>query len=173
MSTKPPAPARPKRSKRSKPTGAKAGARPAEAPAIAAGATAVERKALADSIRAFAKASYPATELRHVTCPCGGDRFEVEADDDVGVARRRCVACRAEHLIGDSADQWDEATPEPCGCTCDAGVFQLAVGFALRRDRQDLHWLYVGLRCVACGLAGVYTDWKIDYGPSLHLIERA
>jgi len=136
-------------------------------------ATTAERDALADSIRDYASGNYAVAEVRHSTCTCGADRFEVQADDTEGCALRRCVACEQEHLICDSEEYWDESNAEQCFCTCEKGIFQVAVGFALVEDKTNVRWLYVGMRCVACGLAGVYADWKIDYGPSLHLMDQA
>ena len=147
----------------------KAPAKKAPAPV----ATPAEREALRAAMVDYAEANYPIAELRFATCACGGDRFQVQGDDAEGCACRRCVACKAEHLIADSAEFWDDADPEQCFCTCEDGEFQVAVGFALTKDKADLRWLYVGMRCTGCGLAGVYLDWKIDYGPSLHLMERA
>ncbi len=120
----------------------------------------------------FAAKNYPISELRACACACGSDRFLVGGEDG-SCALRKCVACKAEHLIADSADYWDEADTEQCVCTCEHAVFQVGVGFAMTKDAKDLRWIYVGLRCVACSLAGVYLDWKIDYGPSLHLVDRA
>ena len=48
----------------------------------------------------------------------------------------------------------------------------LAVGFAFYQDSEDVRWLYIGLRCVACGELGVYGDWKIDYAPSKKLLDQ-
>ena len=136
-------------------------------------ATDSERAALRAAMEDYARESYPIVELRFPRCACGSDRFQVQGDDTDGVACRRCIACKAEHLICDSAEFWDDAEPEQCFCTCESGVFQVGVGFARTTDGEDLRWIYVGMRCVTCGLAGVYLDWKIDYGPSLHLVDRA
>ncbi len=127
------------------------------------------RSAMAD----YADGNYSIAELRFASCACGGDRFQVMGDDEQGCACRRCVVCKTVHMICDSAEHWDEAAPEQCVSTCERGVFHVGVGFALTKDSKDVRWIYVGMRCVHCGLAGVYLDWKIDYGPSLHLMDRA
>jgi hypothetical protein len=43
------------------------------------------------------------------------------------------------------------------------------VGFA-RRPSQEIRWISIGLRCLACGTLGAYADWKIGYAPTGHLL---
>jgi hypothetical protein len=119
-------------------------------------------------LRDFTAASYPADRFVHARCACGSDRFALAAGEDC--AQRTCVACRAAHLMLDSAEYWDDAEDEPdeAACPCGAEVFELAVGFS-HRDDGSLKWVSIGCRCVACGILGVYVDWKIDYGPADHL----
>ena len=50
-----------------------------------------------------------------------------------------------------------------------ARAFGIGVAFSLRDD-GDVRWITVGGRCVACGGLGAYTDWKIDYSPTNHLL---
>ena len=42
-------------------------------------------------------------------------------------------------------------------------------GFAMTAD-NEVRWISVGLRCLTDDTLGVYTDWKIDYGPTAHLL---
>jgi hypothetical protein len=56
-------------------------------------------------------------------------------------------------------------------CLCGGERFDVAVGFALRKD-GEVRWVSVALRCTADGVLGVYADWKIDYSPSGHLMAR-
>ena len=46
------------------------------------------------------------------------------------------------------------------------------MAFSVHED-GDIRWLWVGLRCLAGGTMGVYEDWKINYGPSNFLLDRA
>jgi len=132
------------------------------------------REALVASVEDYAQRNYPARDVVPLKCrACPSELFEVEADDTEGCARRRCVRCKTEHFYLDSEEYWDDADPEQCICTCEKAVFHTAVGFARTLDEKDVKWVYIGLRCVACGLAGVYADWKIDYSPSLGLLRRA
>ncbi len=53
----------------------------------------------------------------------------------------------------------------------------MAVGFSLR-DGGDVRWISIGLRCLTDNTLtdttlGVYADWKINYGPSGHLLSQA
>lgn len=133
-----------------------------------------DREALIAAIKAYAKGNYPARDVALVACKkCRRELFEVQLDDAEGCALRRCVHCKTERLFLDSAEYWDDADPEQALCTCEGETFQCAVGFARTRDAKDVKWVYIGLRCIACGLAGVYADWKIDYSPSLHLLAKA
>ena len=111
-------------------------------------------------------------EVVHARCSvCDADRFHLEVDDEEGFARRRCSACGAPVVMLDAADVAEEAEPEAAACPCGGEEFEVAVGFALREDRE-VRWVYLGLRCVLDGVLGVYADWGIDYTPSRHLLAR-
>lgn len=117
-----------------------------------------------------AAAGYPATRITASRCSgCGGAEFSVELDADDGGAQRRCTACGAVAFIGDSAEHWGDAEPAQAACPCGGERFEVCVGFALRDD-GDVRWIYVAARCTACGILGVYADWKIDYSPTDHLL---
>jgi len=116
----------------------------------------------------YTEGSYPADRFEHARCACTCARFRLEVDDEAGCARRSCVACDKQHLMLDSGDHWSEATPEECACPCGGEVFELAVAFSHRADRS-IRWVTIGARCVACGVLGAYSDWKIDYEPADHL----
>ncbi len=45
-------------------------------------------------------------------CECGSVVFELETDDNEGVARRLCIQCGAPHFLCDSIEHWSEAEPE-------------------------------------------------------------
>lgn len=128
---------------------------------------------LAEYLRDFAAGGYAVDDVAESVCAsCGGRRFRVHADDEAGCVRRTCVDCAAEAFVADSADAVEDATLEECECPCGAGEFAVAVGFARLRD-GEVRWVSIGLRCLADGTLGVYADWKIDYGPSTHLLAMA
>jgi hypothetical protein len=77
-------------------------------------------------------------------------------------------ACGASAFLCDSEEYWDDADPDDAACPCGGEVLEIGVAFSLRDD-GDVRWITVGGRCVACGVLGVYTDWKIDYSPTGHL----
>lgn len=132
------------------------------------------RSALHESIRDYAGGDHAVDEIRDCVCACGSTLFVIGYDDDEGVAVRLCAACDREVALLDSADvlegSGEDMSLDAAECTCDATEFSAAVGFAMRG--ADVVWVSLGLRCADCGLAGVYTDWGIDYSPSAHLLER-
>ncbi|MDB5337111.1 MAG: hypothetical protein JWN70_2730 [Planctomycetaceae bacterium] len=130
---------------------------------------------LKEYLIAFTEDGYPATEFRFPQCPCGSNVFQLAIDPDEGAAKRTCAACSVEHFICDSDEYWEEASPKKWKCTgkCKSKTANVCIGFALRQDLTDLHWLYIGTRCVQCGVLGCYGDWKINESPSLHLMDKA
>ena len=113
---------------------------------------------------------YPVARVVPAACTCGAGRFEIALSDDGDAVRRRCARCGEEKLMLDSAEHWDaDDEPDECACPCEGEVFEAAVGFACRDD-GSIRWVSVGLRCVECGILGVYADWKIDYEPSAQLL---
>lgn len=124
-------------------------------------------------LEAFTKKSYPVDEFRLAQCECGGLAFRLEADTSEGTARRICGSCGMSRFICDSEEYWDEGDPEKWQCIeCANDQTNVGVGFALYDDGDDVHWLYIGVRCVQCGVLGCFADWKIGYGPSLELMDR-
>jgi len=105
-------------------------------------------------------------------CTCGGIVFRLQADAEQGCAARTCVTCSARAFICDSGDYWGEAEPEWVRCSCGSERFEIGVGFAFRAD-GDVRWITIGVRCTACGVLGRPVDWKIDYGPTAHLLQQA
>ena len=67
---------------------------------------------------------------------------------------------------------WDEAEPEEWDCIgCGSRHANVYVGFSLYSEGDGVRWLYIGVRCADCGILGTFGDWKIGYGPSLHLLD--
>jgi hypothetical protein len=114
---------------------------------------------------------YPVGRVLQSVCACGRRTFRLEAEPDEGGARRTCVTCDASAFIGDSADYWDEGEPQPIVCPCGSALYEVGVGFAFRED-GDVRWISVGVRCTACGVLSGPVDWKIDYGPTDHLLHQ-
>jgi hypothetical protein len=130
---------------------------------------------LADFLRRPVEDDYTVDAVRECICAsCNGRTFEVEvAYEDQG-ARRTCLDCGDRAYIGDSEEYWDDDAEARvvCECPCGGGQFAAAVGYSMLDD-GDVRWIFVGLRCLGCGQLGVYEDWKIDYGPSGHLVDQA
>lgn len=104
-----------------------------------------------------------AQHFADAVCRCGSKIFRLRLDDDAGAAVRRCVECSFDHPIGDSVAFLDEAELGECSCVCGGETFEITVGVALYDDSQGVKWLYLGCRCPACGLVGVYGDWKNEF----------
>ncbi|MER6916102.1 hypothetical protein ABT354_30900 [Streptomyces sp. NPDC000594] len=100
---------------------------------------------------------------------CGGRVFTVFVDDVAGGAGRVCTGCGGCAFLADSEEIWEEADPGVAGCPCGGEEFETAVAFSLGRD-GSVRWVTIGLRCRKDGAVGVYADWKIDYGPTDHLL---
>jgi hypothetical protein len=99
----------------------------------------------------------------HLHARAGQEEVKGAGDDTQGVAVRTCVACEAEHPIGDSEEFMDEAELDECACPCGGEAFEISVGVSLYDDSEDVRWLYLGCRCPGCGLTAVYGDWKNEY----------
>lgn len=111
---------------------------------------------------------YPIDHFTNVRCECGADIFLFATDEQAGVAERFCPNCEHEHLMGDSSEYVEEAELSQHTCLCDGGQFQLVAGVHCYRESDDspsndVRWLYLGARCIACGLVGCFADWKNEY----------
>ncbi len=126
-----------------------------------------------DEILRYSKGvEYIAHHYADAVCKCGGRLFWLFIDNTQGVAVRACVACDAEHPIGDSGEFMEEAELEDCVCPCGGEEFEITVGVSLYDDSEDVRWLYVGCRCPECGLTAVYGDWKNEYNGVGDLLAR-
>jgi hypothetical protein len=115
---------------------------------------------------------YVAHHFADAVCQCGVNAFRLFLDDNEGAAVRRCVACQAEHPIGDSGDYLADAELEECSCPCGEEQFEISVGVSLYDGSEDVKWLYLGCRCPVCGLVAVYGDWKNEYEGYRALLAR-
>lgn len=106
---------------------------------------------------------YPAVHYADAVCVCGGKVFKLLLDDNEGAGVRACAGCGAEHPIGDSEEYLEDAELEECECPCGSGEFEITAGVALYAESEDVKWLYIGCRCVKCGLTACYGDWKNEY----------
>ena len=127
---------------------------------------------VAEYLRDQTADGYPADEVVQSVCTCGHTVFRLEVDEDEGCARRTCAACRKQAFICDSEEFWDEAEPMKLACPCRGRLFEVGVAFSKRED-GDVRWITIGRRCVKCGVLGSPVDWKIDYGPTDHLLSQA
>jgi hypothetical protein len=125
---------------------------------------------LAEYLRAYAAGGIPADQVISAVCSrCAGTVFRLCVDGEEGGAERTCVACGQAVRMLDSEDHWDDLDLQPVICPCGSDRMEVAAGFALRADRE-VRWVSVGFRCAQDGTLGCGADWKIDYGPSSHLL---
>jgi hypothetical protein len=125
-----------------------------------------------EEVSRYAAGSYPAHHFADAVCACGARAFRLAVDDVEGAAVRTCSACARSQPIGDSADYLEDASLEECACPCGGEVFEVTVGVSLYASSEDVRWLYLGCRCVACGLTAVYGDWKNEFTGYRDLLAR-
>jgi len=111
---------------------------------------------------------YPVDHFADAVCGgCGGRVFELDMDENEGVAGRVCAGGGDEHLMADGEQYLEDAELEQCVCVCGAKLFEITAGVHLYRDEdgltEDVRWFYVGCRCPKCGMLGCYGDWKNEY----------
>ena len=122
---------------------------------------------------AYGADNAPVSAFRLSRCVCSSLTFFLDADDNEGCAKRTCTECSREHLICDSAEYWDEASPERWRCIeCGSERANVGVAFSLY-DNGEVRWLYVGERCAGCGVLGCLAGWKVAYSPSAQLLAEA
>ena len=97
---------------------------------------------------------------------CGSDILTCEIDAFEGVIEVGCTACDTKRFLLD-VDEWgDEDEPENLECPlCKMNQANIVVGFVYRAS-GGVKWVYIGCRCIGCGLLGSCGDWKISYGPT-------
>jgi hypothetical protein len=128
---------------------------------------------LATYIQKNQAGGYPVQHVKEVTCrQCQQGTFRVIVDDEEGCALTICLNCQTEAPIGDSGEYVEDADLGECACPCGGETFAVAVGLAMTTD-DEVRWISVGLRCLTDGTLGVYSDWKIDYTPTAHLLANA
>jgi hypothetical protein len=91
-------------------------------------------------LEAYSAQGYGSQSFRQAKCTCGGEVFELLADDDEGCAKRICTSCGSEHFICDSKEYWPESAPEKWKCV------------------------------EPCGILGCFAGWKVAYSPSKQLL---
>lgn len=132
-----------------------------------------EQRDIRDELLDYSVANtYAIEHFADAACICGNKTFVLFLDDDEGAAVRVCLACEIRHFISDSEDYAEDAKLEQCECPCGKGDFEITAGVALYGESDDVKWLYLGCRCVACGLVACYGDWKNEYENYRELLAR-
>jgi hypothetical protein len=111
--------------------------------------------------------SDPITVFADAVCECGGRVFTLQLDDEYQEAALFCKACDSQHLFHTTnVDGYYEGHPEAdtewCGCPCTkrgATYYEITLGASLYDGSDDVRWVHIGCRCVACGLVAFYASW--------------
>jgi hypothetical protein len=130
------------------------------------------QKDIQEELGRYGQKNYPIQHFAEAVCRCGSHAFRLLLDDNVGAAVRTCVACGAEHPIGDSEVYLADAQLEECECPCGQSTFEITVGVALYEGSDDVRWIYIGCRCPGCGLTACYGDWKNEFEDYRILLSR-
>jgi len=105
----------------------------------------------------------PIHHAADTACGCGSRLFNLDLDDEAGVAVRSCHTCKTEHVIGDGGANLEDAELERCECACGSAAFEITAGLSLFPESEDVQWLYIGCRCPSCGLTACYGDWPNEF----------
>lgn len=104
----------------------------------------------------------PVDRFNDVVCECGHDSFRVSIDEEAKCAVRTCIECDESHFITQNEKSLEVAELNQCDCFCGEQAFQFSAAMTLLSNRHHIDWLYLGLRCTACGVMGCYADWQCE-----------
>jgi hypothetical protein len=128
---------------------------------------------IAEELRRYSRTNgYVAARFAEAVCTCAGRHFSLWVDDTQGAAVRVCASCNLRHAMADSSKYLHVARLEECECPCGGGAFEITAGAALYEDSEEVRWLYIGCRCVRCGLTACYADWKYDGDSAAELLRN-
>lgn len=124
-------------------------------------------------LKAYADEETPVSTFRLARCHCSSISFNLDTDSHEGSAKRTCVECSTIHFICDSEEYWNETERQHWQClVCDSEKANIGVAFSLYPD-GNVRWIYVGTRCINCGVLDCFAGWKVANSHSGHLVEHA
>ena len=101
---------------------------------------------------------------------CEATAFTFKIDNDEGAVEVTCTSCKNKQLLLDSEEYWEDCEPTKVKCSvCKNSQHNLAIGFVYRESEEigrSVKWIYIGSRCIKCGVLGSYGDWGINYAPT-------
>jgi hypothetical protein len=130
---------------------------------------------LSEYLDIYTSENYECDEIKQVKCECGSLAFTVKHEPDEGYVKVKCDSCGKERYICDCEEIEDDIETKDLICECKGTKFEVGVGFSYRyegKNKTDIMWITVGARCLKCGILGSPSDWKIDYSPSLDLVNK-
>lgn len=74
---------------------------------------------LQSEIKRYSKPEVEASKFSTSQCICGSNQFRLASDEDAGAAKRTCVKCGDEKLMGDSDEYAADANFEEHSCICE------------------------------------------------------
>lgn len=110
----------------------------------------------------------PVVEVQYAQCACGNRSFSVMLDleREYQEAVWFCQICHSQYFFHTGKPQEEEieseADHEFCDCPCRTqgpSFFELAVGVTVYSNGEDVDWVYLGCRCVKCGITGYLDSW--------------
>ncbi len=106
-------------------------------------------------------------DVKPVLChSCGSEALHLRIDPVEGAIQVKCPVCGYKKILLDCDEIWKEAKPRLNKCPiCKEKEHNVRVGF-LRRESGSVRWVYVGNRCVHCGVLGSCLDWKVSFEPT-------
>ncbi len=106
-------------------------------------------------------------DVKPVVChSCQSEALHLRIDSIEEAIQVKCPVCGYKKILLDCDEIWKEARPRLRKCAiCKEKEHNVRVGL-LRRENGSVQWVYVGSRCVHCGVLASYLDWKINYEPT-------
>ena len=124
----------------------------------------------ADDIKEYLEAysGNSAIDVKPILChSCGSNSLNMRVDCDEDVIQVKCPKCGYKKILLDCEEVWEDSNPRLCKCpVCKNGKeYNIQIGFS-RRENGSVKWVYIGNRCINCGVLGSYLDWEVNYEPT-------
>ena len=113
---------------------------------------------------------------RDLQCHCGEPTFTVRLDRNEAVGLVTCLSAKHDSLLLDSRDYWldtiQNGKPREIECHCKNNAFTISLTYRVEREREAISAVDLNLRCAACGVQRLATNFEIDYEPTDQLVDH-